>query len=236
MSFAGLQAVADSSSRCPDSPFIFIDGMGLALAKRPHTEKTMKNKSFVLGRTGAALAISFAALGFTACTTTLPNQNATPAEQRAEINNHADSTLTRLYQTAPGSRDLVDRAQGVLIFPEAVSGSFIVGAEHGKGVLRVGGQNAGYYSTSSGSIGLQAGAQSRAIVILFMTQQALNDFRKSSGWTAGVDASVAVATVGANGRVDTSTIKEPVVAFALTNAGLMAGVSLEGSKIERIDL
>ena len=69
-----------------------------------------------------------------------------------------------------------------------------------------------------------------------MTQEALNNFRNSSGWTAGVDATVAVATVGANGRVDTSTIKEPVVAFALTNAGLMAGVSVEGAKIERIDL
>lgn len=196
----------------------------------------MHTKSHALTRTGAALALALAALGFTACTTTLPNQNATPAEQRAEINNAADSTLQRLYTAAPGSQELVDRAQGVLIFPEVISGGFIVGAEHGKGVLRVGGQNAGYYSTSAGSFGLQAGAQSRAIVILFMTQEALNDFRNSSGWTAGVDATVAVATVGANGRVDTSTIKEPVVAFALTNAGLMAGVSVEGSKIERIDL
>lgn len=196
----------------------------------------MQKKSINFSRTGAAFAMAFAALAFTACTTTLPNQNATPAEQRAEINNQADATLTRLYQSAPGSRDLVQRAEGVLIFPEVVSGGFIVGAEHGKGVLRVGGQNSGYYSTSSGSIGLQAGAQSRAVVILFMTQEALNDFRNSSGWTAGVDASVAVATVGANGRVDTSTIKEPVVAFALTNAGLMAGVSLEGSKIQPIDL
>ncbi|SRR5690606_4246460 len=196
----------------------------------------MQKKPNALRRTGAAVALAFTALAFTACTTTLPNQNATPAEQRAGINNAADATLERLYNTVPDSRDLVNRAKGVLIFPEAVSGGFIVGVEHGRGVLRVGGKNAGYYSTSSGSIGLQAGAQSRAIVILFMTDQALADFRNSSGWTAGVDATVAVATVGANGRLDTSTVKEPVVAFALTNAGLMAGVSVEGAKIERIDL
>lgn len=196
----------------------------------------MQIKPYAFGRAGAGLAVALAALAFTACTTTLPNQRATPTEQRAEINNSADATLKRLYQTAPGSRDLVDRAQGVLIFPEAVSGGFIVGVEHGKGVLRVGGQNAGYYSTSSASLGLQAGAQSRAIVILFMTQDALNDFRNSSGWTAGVDATVAVATIGANGKIDTNTMNEPVVAFALTNAGLMAGVSVEGTKIERLDL
>lgn len=187
-------------------------------------------------RAGAALVIGAAALSFAACTTTVPNTNATPEQQRSQINDAADMTLNRLYESVPGSREYVQQAAGVLIFPETVSGGFIVGLEHGQGVLRVGGQNSGYYSTTAGSIGFQAGAQSRAIVILFMTQEALNDFRNSSGWTAGVDATVAVATVGANGALDTSTVREPVVAFALTNAGLMAGVSVEGAKIERIDL
>lgn len=196
----------------------------------------MQKNRYALRRTGVALAMAVSALAFTACTTTLPDSRATPAEQRSTINEGADATLKRLYQTAPGSREYVERAQGVLVFPEAVSGGFIIGVEHGRGVLRVGGQNDGYYSTSSGSLGLQAGAQSRAIVILFMTQEALDDFRNSSGWTAGVDATVAVATVGANGRIDTNTMNEPVVAFALTNAGLMAGVSVEGAKIERLNL
>lgn len=185
-----------------------------------------------LRRGAAAVAIGVAALALTACTTTVPNNRATPTEQRDQINENADMTLSRLYQAVPGSREYVQRAAGVLVFPETVSGGFIVGVEHGRGVLRVGGENAGYYTTSSGSFGLQAGAQSRALVILFMTQEALSQFRNSSGWTAGVDATVAVATVGANGRIDTSTMKEPVVAFALTNAGLMAGVSVEGSKIQ----
>jgi len=197
----------------------------------------MQKTPYVIGRQAvAAVAVAFVALTFTACTTTLPDSRATPTEQRAQINQGADATLNRLYQVAPGSRDLVQRAQGVLVFPEAVSGGFIVGVEHGRGVLRTGGQNAGYYTTSSGSVGLQAGAQSRAIVILFMTQEALNDFRNSSGWTAGVDATVAVATIGANGRIDTSTMKEPVVGFSMTNAGLMAGVSLEGTKVQPLEL
>ena len=194
------------------------------------------NTKSLYRRAGAALVVGVAALSFTACTTTLPNTDATPQEQRSEINNAADATLQRLYQTVPDSRDYVERAAGVLVFPEAVSGGFVVALERGHGVLRVGGENSGYYTTTAGSIGFQAGAQSRAIVILFMTQEALNDFRNSSGWTAGVDATVAVANVGANGRLDTSTVQEPVVAFTLTNAGLMAGVSLEGTKIEPANL
>lgn len=196
----------------------------------------MQKNNHPLRRAGLALAIGVSALAFTACTTTLPNNQATPEQQRSQIDEGADATLKRLYQTVPGSQDYVQRAKGVLVFPEAVSGGFIIGVEHGRGVLRVGGQKEGYYTTSAGSVGLQAGAQSRAIVILFMTDEALNKFRNSSGWTAGVDATVAVATVGANGRIDTSSMHEPVVAFSLTNAGLMAGVSVEGAKIEPLNL
>ncbi len=194
-----------------------------------------RNRRFVT-RAAVAATLAIAAFGLSGCTTTLPGDRSTPAEQRSQIDQAADATLTRLYQAVPDSRQHVERAQGVLVFPENVSGGFIVGVEHGRGVLRVGGQNAGYYSSSSGSLGFQAGVQSRAVVILFMTQEALSDFRNSSGWTAGVDATVAVATVGANGQIDTNTMREPVIAFALTNAGLMAGVSLEGTKIERLDL
>ena len=123
----------------------------------------------------------------------------------------------------------------MLIFPDVLSGSFIIGAEHGKGVLRVGGANAGYYSTTAGSIGFQAGAQSKAMVLLFMTQGALDKFRNSSGWTVGADATVAVVDIGANGRIDTNTAQQPVVGFVMNNGGLMAGVSLAGTKISKID-
>jgi len=69
-----------------------------------------------------------------------------------------------------------------------------------------------------------------------MTQEALNKFRNSNGWTAGADASVAVAKVGANGTLDTNTAGQSVVAFVMTNAGLMANLSVEGTKITKTDL
>ena len=194
-----------------------------------------KQKNPISGKLAVALAVGVASLAFSACTTTFPQGQQTVAERRADVDSRADDALNRLYQASPDARSAVSKAKGVLIFPRVLSGGFVVAAEHGDGVLRVNGQKQGYYSTSSGSIGFQAGAQSKAIVILFMTQDALDEFRNSNGWTVGANATVAVANIGANGTIDANTFREPVVAFVMTNAGLMAGVSLEGTKITRLE-
>lgn len=188
---------------------------------------------------GLAGAIAAGVLGLSACTTTPSTSAATPtvpSNTRASVDAQVDAALNRLYNTVPGSRELVARSKGVLVFPAVVGGSFIVGAEYGRGALRVDGRTLDYYSTTAASIGLQAGAQSKAVYYVFTTQDALDKFRASNGWTAGVDATVAVAQIGANGTVDTRTLQQPVVAFVLNNAGLEAGVSLQGSKITKIAL
>ncbi len=71
---------------------------------------------------------------------------------------------------------------------------------------------------------------------MFLTDEALAGFRDSSGWEAGVDGTVAVIESGASGEVDTSNISDPVVAFVFGEEGLMAGVTIEGSKYTRLDL
>ena len=128
------------------------------------------------------------------------------------------------------------KANGVLVFPNVLAAGLVVGGEYGRGVLRTGGQTVNYYSMTSLSVGFQAGAQSKAVVILFMSRDALDKFRNSRGWTAGVDGSIAVINVGANGEVATNAINSPVQALVLTNSGLMANLSLEGTKISKLDL
>jgi lipid-binding SYLF domain-containing protein len=160
----------------------------------------------------------------------------TPESRRRDIDAAADTTLSRLHEQVRGSRELTARARGMLIFPSILAAGLVVGGEYGEGVLRVGGRTQGYYRAASGSFGFQAGAQSKAVVILFLTQDALDKFRNSNGWTAGVDGSVALLKIGANGEVDTTTIKNDVAAFALTNAGLMYNLTIEGTKITRMDL
>lgn len=180
---------------------------------------------------------SLAALAVAGCTTTSRDGgDGSPAARRRSIDTATDSALTRLYEQVPASREMVGKARGVLVFPSVVSAGLIVGASHGEGALRVGGKTDGYYSTTSASVGLQAGADSRSIYLLFMSDAALEKFRNSKGWTAGADASVSMIKDGATAAVDTNTVSQEIVGYVLTNAGLMANLTVDGTKISRLDL
>ncbi|NTZ06698.1 BPSL1445 family SYLF domain-containing lipoprotein [Burkholderia metallica] len=186
----------------------------------------------------AAAAVMLGSLALAGCTTT-PNKSdnaSTSASKRESIDASVNATLSRLYSTVPGSRELVAKSRGVLVFPNVLQAGFIIGGQSGNGALRVGGSTVGYYNTSSLSVGLQAGAQSKAVVFLFMTQDALDSFRKSEGWSAGADASVAVVKVGANGAVDSNTATAPVEVLVLTNAGLMGDLSVNGTKVTKLHI
>lgn len=196
--------------------------------------KNMNRRRFLA--TGAAGVATLA--GLAACTTT--PATASSAEEnrhaRREIDAGVDGALSRLYSTVKGSRELLSKARAVLVFPDVIGAGFGVGAQYGKGALRAGGRTVGYFSTTAGSLGFQVGAQSRAVFYAFMTQGSYERFRQSSGWAAGADGTVALVKMGANGTIDTTTAVNPIEAIVLTNAGLMAGVSLEGSKVSRLDL
>ncbi|MGO4328889.1 YSC84-related protein [Cupriavidus sp. 2TAF22] len=192
----------------------------------------MERRSFLTAGAGLVLASS-GLLG--ACTTT-PGAPTDKAAKRREIDGGVDGALSKLYATASSSRQLANRARGILVFPNTISAGFVVGGEYGDGSLRAGGATHGYYRIISGSVGWQIGAQSKAIILMFMTQDSLDKFVNSSGWTVGGDATVALATIGANGTIDTNTAQQPIIGFVVTNAGLMAGLSLEGSKISKLDI
>jgi lipid-binding SYLF domain-containing protein len=147
-----------------------------------------------------------------------------------------DNALANLYRQDASSQQLVNRARGVLVFPSVLEAGFVVGAWRGDGALRKGGKTVSYHRTTGGSFGLQAGAQSTAVFLLFMSDDALARFEASRGWTAGVDASVTVLTVGANAQMTSATSQQPIIGFVLSNQGLMAGVTVDGSRITRLDL
>ncbi|AOJ68672.1 MULTISPECIES: BPSL1445 family SYLF domain-containing lipoprotein [Burkholderia] len=195
----------------------------------------MQKRNLVLK---AAAALVVGSLALAGCTTTpdKPANAATNASKRQAIDASTDATLSRLYSTVPGSRELVAKSRGVLVFPDVIQAGLIIGGQTGNGSLRVGGATVGYYNTSSLSVGLQAGAQSKAIVFLFMTQDALDKFRNSDGWAAGADASVALVKMGANGAIDTTTATAPVEVIVLTNAGLMGDVSISGTKVTKLKI
>ncbi len=151
------------------------------------------------------------------------------------IDAKVDAALGRFEGEVKGGKELVQISKGVLVFAGVVKAGIGVGGEHGEGALRIGGKTVDYYSITSASFGLQLGAQKRDVIMIFLQDQALKNFRESHGWKAGVDGSVVLIDLGADMSVDTKTIKAPIVGFIVGEKGLMYNLSLEGSKITKLD-
>jgi lipid-binding SYLF domain-containing protein len=152
-----------------------------------------------------------------------------------ELDAGADAVMDRFAKQIDGSEEVVRNAKGLLIFPSVKKGALIVGGEYGKGVLRIGGTTVDYYRMISGSVGLQIGGQAKDIIIAFMSNAALNKFRESKGWEAGVDGNIALITVGAGERTSSAMANEPIAAFVFDVKGLIADMSLKGAKFKKLD-
>jgi len=158
------------------------------------------------------------------------------AETAKEIDASVDAALDRFYKQVKGSEELSREAKAMLIMPNVKKAGFIIGGEYGKGALRIDGKTVDYYRVISGSVGFQIGAEAKDIVILFMQDDALNSFRASKGWEAGVDGNVAIVTVGGGDSVTTRNVKEPISGFVYDVKGLMGDISLKGAKFSKIDM
>ena len=152
-----------------------------------------------------------------------------------KINRESDKALQVFKDDVDGADLFQSQAAGYLVFPRVLKVGFIVGGETGEGVLRVGGSTVDYYRTSAGSFGFQAGAQAKSIVVVFLTRDSLDKFRKSNGWKVGIDGSIALIDVGGGKTIDSANIKDPVVGFIFGSKGLMYNLTLEGSKFTRLD-
>ena len=142
--------------------------------------------------------------------------------------------MTDFFMQVRGARELVGRSAAVLVFPSVIKAGIGIGGEYGEGALLTRERTIDYYNIVSASIGFQLGAQARSVIIVFMTEERWPASGGRHGWKVGVDASVAIITVGAGGSIDTSRIASPIVGFIFDNKGLMYNLTLEGSKITRI--
>ncbi len=151
-----------------------------------------------------------------------------------EINTEVSQALTLFYQQVKGGKEFLNAAKGVLVIPNVVKAGLGVGGQYGEGALRIGGKSVAYYSLAGGSAGLQIGAQKMNVILAFMQEEALKNFRASSGWKAGVDASVAFVDMGKEKSLDTNT-KDPIVGFVFGQKGAMAAATVEGAKFTKLE-
>lgn len=156
------------------------------------------------------------------------------ARTKAEIDASANNALAYFYTMTPANKHLADKAAGVLVFGKVTKAGMGVAGEYGEGVLRLHGDSANYYKVTSASVGLTLGAGRHREIIMFMTQDALDKFTQSSGWSAGADTQIAVVKTGAGGEYDSETVGKPVLGFIFSEKGLLGDLSFEGSKITKI--
>ncbi len=169
------------------------------------------------------LGIAAASLAFAA--------NAATPEDLTKDSNQA---LHQLTSTNPLAAKLAKQAKAVLIFPNIVKAGLVFGGAYGEGELQQNNKVDSYYNSVTASWGLQAGAQSYGYAVFLMNDKAVKYIHKTHGWEIGVGPTVVVVDAGVAKNLSTSTVKDDAYAFIFDQQGLMAGVSIEGSKISRI--
>ncbi len=157
------------------------------------------------------------------------------ADSAREIDVSVNIALERFNEDVKGADEFVKIAKGLLVLPNVIKAGFVIGGEYGEGALRVNGETVDYYNIAAASFGFQIGAEKKDIIIAFMTEASLNQFRTGSGWEAGVDGNIALVDIGGGKRIDTTTVKDPIVAFVFDVKGLMADISLKGSKFTKLN-
>lgn len=185
---------------------------------------TNTKRIFLALMLASAAALPVSAIAF-------DSANAATAE---DLNKDAEQALKTLYRTNPVAEHISKQARAVLVFPKIIKAGLVFGGSYGEGVLKEGPKVVNYYNSVSGSWGLQAGAQSYGYVLFLMNGKAVDYLNKSDGWEIGVGPTVVVVNEGVAKNLSTSTLKDDAYAFIFDQEGLMAGVSIEGSKISKI--
>lgn len=157
--------------------------------------------------------------------------NAATAE---DLNKDAAQALETLYKGNPAAESISKKARAILVFPKIVKAGLVFGGSYGEGVLTKDAKLAGYYNSVAASWGWQAGAESYSYVVFLMSDKAVKYLDKSKGWEIGVGPTVVVVNEGIAKNLSSSTLKNDAYAFIFDQQGLMASLSIEGTKISRI--
>lgn len=151
-----------------------------------------------------------------------------------QIDSEADIAIEKFKHDVAGGENFLSQAKGYLVFPTVLKAGLIVGGKYGEGALRVDNKTSYYYEMTAASIGLQAGVQKYTMLITFLSETALHNFIKSNGWEAGVDGTITISDWGKSKDISSISYEKPIVAFIYGEKGLMASVSIGGTKFRKI--
>jgi lipid-binding SYLF domain-containing protein len=164
------------------------------------------------------------------------------AENAQQLVDKARMTLEAFVadnQMGPALKSLLQKARGVLIYPQVLRGAFIVGASGGSGVFvtqdaktkKWGGP--AFYTIGEASFGLQIGGDASEVVLVALTERGMTSLLATSA-KLGADAGVALGPIGAGAEAATANLSADIISYS-RNKGLYAGISLEGAVVATRD-
>jgi len=165
---------------------------------------------------------------------------ATPAQagkskQTIEIEGQAKASLAKLYAANKKARHVRTKAKAVLTFPSVVKIGFLGGIQVGTGVLTdMKGRTLGYYNTTAGSFGYQAGIKGFHYSLFLMNDKAIDRLTAAGGLQLGVGPSLVLVKAGKTMGFTTTTLDKDIYAFVYDAGGVFGGAGIEGTKITKI--
>lgn len=149
------------------------------------------------------------------------------------------STVVDTLMAAPDDsipEDLLQAAECIGVFPGVKKGAFIVGGEHGRGVVSCRGASGrmgapAFYSIGGASFGLQVGGSSTDIVFLVMNPEGMKHLI-SDRFTIGAEAAAAAGPVGRMAHAATDARMNAQILSWSRSQGLFAGVMLNGAVVQ----
>lgn len=159
------------------------------------------------------------------------------AKSETERVTQSIDTLRELVRTPDDGipEYILKRAEAIVVIPKLVKGGFVVGAQHGKGIMSVrtagGWSDPTFVQMTGGSVGWQIGVQSTDLVLLVMNSDGVKDLLDSE-FKIGADASVAAGPVGRAAEASTDAKFGAKILAYSRSKGLFAGLSLQGSALK----
>lgn len=178
------------------------------------------------------LALALVALSLT----TLTAQSSDETRRLADAATVLDEIMAAADKAVP--RSIMEKAEGIAVFPSLLKAGFVVGAQRGHGVLSVRDKKTGAWSApafltiTGGSIGAQFGAQAIDLVLVVNNQRGLEQLIKNQ-FKIGADAGVAAGPVGREASASTDLLMRAQILSYSRSRGLFAGVTLNGSTIRQ---
>ena len=122
----------------------------------------------------------------------------------------------------------LDKGYGYVIFPNVGKGGLIAGGAYGRGAVYRGSEHVGYADLTQASVGLQAGGQSFAELIVFQDDATFNKFTRSELQFGANASAIALKT----GAASSATFQNGLAVFVMPKGGLMFEVSLSGQQFK----